>query len=76
MQEAAYVVSYGVHDRGVAMMLPKAISLIHWTTNVEPCGQLQLRSSAARASASKALASCLRQAESALFGLPDEPTRL
>ena len=57
MQEAAYVVSYGVHDRGVAMMLPKRSSLIHWTTNVEPCGQLQLRSSAARASACNILES-------------------
>ena len=31
MQEAAYVVSYGVQDRGVAMMLPKAMSADHWT---------------------------------------------
>ena len=39
MQEAAYVVSYGVHDRGVAMMLPKAMSAGRWMTNVQPCGQ-------------------------------------
>ena len=45
MQEAAYVVSWGVQDRGVAMMLPKAVSPDHRTTNVQPCGQFaQLRS--------------------------------
>ena len=42
MQEAAYVVSCGVQDRGVAMMLPKAMSTERWTTNGEPCGQLRL----------------------------------
>ena len=45
MQEAAYVVSRGVQDRGVAMVLPKAMSRDHQTTNGEPCGQFaQLRS--------------------------------
>ena len=63
MQEAAYVVSCGDQDRGVAMLLPKAVSADHWTTNVEPCGQLQLRSSEARASAGKTLAICKAPAE-------------
>ena len=74
MQEAAYVVSWGVQDRGVAMMLPKAVSLEHQTTNVQPCGQFAHRQGGL--AACKTLGKPAEAAESALFGLPDERTRL
>ena len=76
MQEAAYVVSRGVQDRGVAMMLPKAMSARHWTIQCRALWPGFAAQAIRLLAACKTLGKPAEAAESALFGLPDERTRL